>query len=556
MRTIDGTTCTASAAAEELSRFYSSVFYAKDCVPTITYPVLPLTDTLHEMTVNVETVLLTLLGLDTHKSPGADDITPVILKKCAQFLCSPLTDLFNLSLDCGTIPVDWKRGIITPIHKGGNRSDASNYRPVTLLPVISKVLERLVANRLTKHLEGNNLISTAQHGFRKGYSCVSNLLLTLNDWTKAVDMGYPIHACYLDMSKAFDRVNHHILMQKLKQHGITGKLLTWLENYLTDRFFQVRVDGALSQPVAVSSGVPQGSVLGPILFLIYVNDIPNLVTSKITIFADDIKIWTIVPTTEDCTRLQKDLDTLYDWSLRNKLPFNLQKCRMLNVGKRIDFPYKLGPQHLAWTDEEKDLGVWISRSLSNTHQCTAAYKKTSKILALLKRIFGRFTKQTLPRVFNTYIRPTMEYALQAWSPWLQKDIALLQRIYHRATKLVIGLQSKSYKERITSLHLLDFDYRRVRGDLILTYNILHTQNHPLQQLFSRRDTRATRTHEYSLAVPHSRVNCRRYFFAVRACFAWNSLPEHIVRSPTLNIFKAHLDTFLFTQAKIELVHPT
>ncbi|KAA3680345.1 uncharacterized protein DEA37_0005827 [Paragonimus westermani] len=188
---------------------------------------------------------------------------------------------------------------------------------------------------------------------------------------------------------------------------------------------------------------------------------------------------------------------------------------MVNVGKCVEFTYTLGPHRLAWTTDEKDSGVWISSSLKTSLQCTAVYKRTSKILALLKRIFGRFTRQTLPSILNTYIRPTMEYAVQVWSPWLQKDIVLLQRIYHRATKLVTGLQSKPYEERIESLKLFDFCYRRIRGDLIITYNILHTPNHPLQKLFVQREPRISRTHNYLLAVPHSRGNSRRYFFAVR-----------------------------------------
>ncbi|KAA3680909.1 uncharacterized protein DEA37_0008638 [Paragonimus westermani] len=551
LQTSEGTTATASAAAEELANFYSTVFCPKECVTLSLHPLLSPTDTLQDMTVNAESVLLILLGLNTKKSPGADEITPLILKQCARSLYTSLTDLFNLSLNCSMVPMDWKCGTITPIFKGGDRSDVSNYRPVTLLPVISKVLERLVANKLTKHLEGNNILSIAQHGFRKSHSCLSNLLLTLDDWTLAIDNGNPIHACYLDMSKAFDRVNHSILLQKLKQHGVTGKLLAWLENYLMDRVIQVRVDGALSKPVAVTSGVPQGSVLGPTLFLIYANDIPNLVRCKIILFADDIKLWASIHTSEDCVLLQEDLNALYDWSLRNKLPFNFQKCKMLNIGKCVEFTYTLGPHRLAWTTDEKDLGVWISSSLKTSLQCTAVYKRTSKILALLKRIFGRFTRQTLPSILNTYIRPKMEYAVQVWSPWLQKDIVLLQRIYHRATKLVTGLQSKPYEDRIESLKLFDFCYRRIRGDLILTYNILHTLNHPLQKLFVRREPRISRTHDYLLAVPHSQGNSRRYFFAVRVCFARNSLPQNVAHSPNLNIFKTNLDSFLSTPPKIE-----
>lgn len=441
--------------------------------------------------------------------------------------------------------------MITPIYKGGNRSAMSNYRPVTLLPVISKVLERIVANRINKHLEDNCLLSVAQHGFRKNHSCVSNLLLTLDDWTQTVDKGDSIHACYLDMSKAFDRVNHNVLMQKLEQHGIKGNLLAWLSDYLTDRSVQVRVDGAVSNTIAVTSGVPQGSVLGPILFLLYTNDIPKLVICKIILFADDIKLWARIRSFDDCTLLQKDLDVLHNWSVENKLPFNFGKCRVINIGKRFDFTYTLGSHQLAWTNEEKDLGVWISSSLKTSIQCNAVYKKTSQVLALLKRTFGRFTRETFPIIINTYIRPNMEYAVQAWSPWLQKDVTLLQRIYHRATKLVIGFQNMTYDERIAHLDLFDFYYRRIRGDLILTYKILNTPNHPLQSLFQRGPNRVTRQHRFSLAVPNSRLNCRRYFFSVRVCFLWNSLPESVVSCSNISLFKIALDSHIKTIGIIE-----
>ncbi|KER28530.1 hypothetical protein T265_04665 [Opisthorchis viverrini] len=214
--------------------------------------------------------------------------------------------------------------------------------------------------------------------------------------------------------------------------------------------------------------------------------------------------------------------------------------------------YTLGPQPLFWTSEEKALGVRVSSCLKNSLQCTAVYKRTSQVLSLLKRIFGRFTRLALPRVINTYTRPTVEYAIQAWSPWFQKDIILLQRIYHRATKLVIGLQNKPYEDRIASLNLFDFYYRRIRGDLILTYNILKTPNHPLEDLFVRRRTRTGRRHDFSLAVPYSRVNCRRNIFAVRVCFIWTSLPPNVVHSPSLTIFKNNLDAYLMSKPNVEL----
>ena len=550
LHTPDGMTSSASETAQQLADFYSSVYCPNDVIHL--HPESHGTSSVNvdKLILSPKHVLDTLLKLNSKSSPGADEITPFILKSCALFLFEPLTKLFNLSLQSSVVPQEWKRGMIVPIYKGGNRSSISNYRPVTLLSVISKVLERLVANELVKHLEVNGLLATSQHGFRKHHSCLTNLLLTLDDWTAASDRGISTHACYLDMSKAFDRVNHNILLQKLKQHGVTGQLLSWLQNYLTDRVAQVRVDGALSSPFLATSGVPQGSVLGPILFLIYVNDIPNLIHSKIALFADDIKIWTNVRTASKCTVLQQDLDVLYEWSLQNKIPFNLQKCKMLSIGKQYDRVYSIGPHQLTWTHEEKDLGVWINTSLKTSRQCTVVYKKTSKILGLLKRIFGQFSKQTLPRLMNTYIRPTMEYAIQAWSPWLQKDIDLMQRIYHRATKVVAGLQHRPYLERIASLNLFDFNYRRFRGDMILVYTILNTPDHPLRQLLVRREAGALRSNENSLAIPHSRLNCRRYFFTVRVCFSWNSLPCEVVQSPNLKLFKFNLDAFMCNTSRV------
>ena len=208
-----------------------------------------------------------------------------------------------------------------------------------------------------------------QHGFQRHRSCVSNLLLTLNDWTQADNEGGCIHACYLDFSKAFDKVNHGLLLQKLEHYGIRGPLLAWLEDYLSNRQARVRVDGILSREVRATSGVPQGSVLGPVLFLIYINDLPPLVQCRIILFADDAKLWMRIKNVSDCALLQRDLRTLYDWSISNGLPFNIRKCKVLSIGKNVEFQYTLGSQHLEWSQAEKDLGVWICRNLKPGSHC-------------------------------------------------------------------------------------------------------------------------------------------------------------------------------------------
>lgn len=537
-----GLTRTAQETANALAKFYSQVFTPKEILPL---PIIPsASETLDDILINPTIVTQHLLRLNIRKSPGADGITPLTLKVCCYQLSQPLSHLFNQSIKEGKIPEEWKSGVISPIYKGGCRSDVANYRPVTLLSAVSKVMERILTEQILNHLETHHLLSVAQHGFRRYRSCLSNLLTTLNDWTQALDEGSCVHACYLDISKAFDRVNHDLLLKKLQKLGIKGNLLTWLQDYLCDRHVRVCVDGVLSERVAVTSGVPQGSVLGPILFLIYVNDLPPLMMCKVVMFADDIKLWTRIKSVDDCLVLQRDLDTLHDWSISNKLPFNFTKCKMLQVGKKFDFTYHLGLQELVWSSAEKDLGVWICSNLKSNTQSQAVFKRTSRLLGILRRIFGRFSPITLPRILNTYLRPSMEYAIQAWAPWMRKDVSLLDRIYHRATKLVTGFQHLPYNERLQRLNILDFTQRRIRSDLILTFKILRVPDHPLKHLFQRVVDRTTRGHCASVIIPRSRRDCRRYFFSVRVTFIWNALPEDIVSATCVPAFKSKLDAFV------------
>ena len=551
LMTIAGLTTDAKQTADVFADFFQQVYAPVETNHNDLLLPTPTNESISEVCFKPESILLKLQSLKSNVSPGIDAITSLILKNCASHLYRPLTDMFTNSMICSRLPTEWKCSIVSPIYKAGSRSSAANYRPVSLLPTVSKVMEREIAEVIIAHMNRHNLFSDAQHGFRKTRSCVSNLLIALDDWTQALDAGHGVHVCYLDISKAFDRVNHNILIQKLKSYGILGNLLEWLRDYLRERHAMIRVDGAYSKKILVTSGVPQGSVLGPILFLIYINDLPAAIKNRLLLFADDAKLWTQIHSEENCVSLQKDLDALYKWSVVNKLPFNLSKCKVMQIGKSVNFKYRLGSQELEWVAQEKDLGVLISSNLKAGNQCLAVYKKTSSVLGMFQRLLGRFTHDIVPIIMNTYIRPRMEYGVQAWAPWMEKDIHLLQRIYHRVTKSVIGLQSLPYNDRLSRLNLFDFNYRRLRGDLILMFKAMKTADHPLKSLFTLQNQRSSRSHDMQVSIPHSRVNCRRYFFAVRVCFSWNYLPAYVAQSSTVDSFKRNLDKFMSARPTLE-----
>ena len=388
---------------------------------------VPSSATLGCVTFTPAVVEKKLSSLKKHSAPGNDELTPKLLSALASPLSTCLSAYFQQSLNDQQVPSRWKKGLITPIYKGGKRDDPTNYRPITLLPTISKTMEAIVADALRQFLEDNRLLTPYQHGFRNGHSCTSNLLLTRNDWSKHLDAGTEVDVLYLDFSKAFDRVHHATLLTKLAAYGVRNPLKGWIADYLHQRTVAVRISGVSSEQAPTTSGVPQGSVLGPLLFLLFINDLPSQLVSPCQLFADDIKIWRPIETPVDQDILQNDLSTILAWTAANHLPLNVGKCKLLSLRNRTPRTYKLGQQTIPQSAKERDLGVLIQHDLGNSAQAQKAAATANRHVGLILRALGPLDVDTARTLIITYSRPHVEFAIQAWSPWLVKDQILLEQ---------------------------------------------------------------------------------------------------------------------------------
>jgi hypothetical protein len=362
-------TKTAKEIAETLNDQYYSVFTDED---TSTIPNIPPkqleTPPLETFSVTQEEVTKALKNLKTEKSPGIDGIHPRPLKELADILAKPIHMIFQLSLSTGQLPRNWLDAVVSPIFKKGSRFLAENYRPVSLLCILCKLLESIITPQIVNHIRINHLACSQQHGFVKGKSTTTNLLEALNIWSEAMMHGIPVDILFLDYSKAFDTVPHRRLVKQLESFGINGGALAWIDSFLTDRRQKVRANGELSEFKPVKSGVPQGSILGPILFTLFVNDIPSELETIISMYADDTKVYTAITSESSITSLKSDLRKLETWAQLMQMKFHPAKCKVMHLGKnnpKETYQMKTaeGKYHnLEETELEKDLGVEIDRS--------------------------------------------------------------------------------------------------------------------------------------------------------------------------------------------------
>ncbi len=347
----------------------------------------------------------------------------------------------------------------------------------------------------------------------------------------------------MDFAKAFDKVPRDRLMEKLKSKGRCGNLLGWLRDWLTDRTQQVICEGQLSEPTSVDSGVPQGSVLGPPLFNVFIDDIDEAAAliDLILKFADDTKGMKVIESEKDREDLQKTLDNLFEWAESWGMKFNLQKCKIMHVGRNNPgYRYQMGGVDLEEVDEERDVGVVVHKTLKPAAQCRKAANTAMAVLSQIAKNFHFRDRHVFVRLYVQYVRPHLEFSTPAWSPWLKGDIETLENVQKKAVKMVTGLAGTTYEEKCRELGLETLEKRRWNQDMTQVFKIIHGKDKlsPTKLFRFRQESSHTRTagDPLYLSQVRARLDLRRNSFAIRVVDGWNKI-DYKDKSKSISAFK-------------------
>ena len=540
--------------ANRFNEFFASVFNTKTDEPGERLP--PRTEEkLLNVVINDDKVLKILQKLKTGKSPGPDGLHPRVLKEIGPQIAPALTTIFRTSMGTGILPQEWLLANVSPIFKKGNKHVAGNYRPVSLTCIVCKMFESLIREEIMEFLKTNKLLSPKQFGFLSRRSTTLQLLTVLDRWTSILDRGGAIDVIYFDFMKAFDKVSHGKLLQKLRAYGIDGNLLDWIRAFLSDRKQRVTVNGIHSSWEPVSSGVPQGSVLGPLLFVIFINDMPEVVDedSLLVMFADDAKLSREQASIDDKEVEQEDINNLYEWAKENGMSHHPGKCHVLKIGEReitlhdLFEPYKLGENILEVVENERDLGVYVDQDLTFEHHLAVKVKKANQIIGVIRRSFSFLDEETFLMLYKGMVRPHLEYANQVWAPRLNKHIEMLENVQRRATKLVPGLKGMEYEDRLRKLKLPTLSYRRLRGDLIEVYKVMTGKYDPevCEGLIVRREDDRSTGHPHKIFKERANREIRKNSFPHRVVDIWNRRRMGgVVKAESVKDFEFRLDSIL------------
>lgn len=497
---------------------------------------------LDDITFTYEYVMKVITRLKPKHSAGPDGFSPFLIKHLAHSIALPLMLLFSASFVSGSLPAEWKTAIVTPVFKKGLSNDVNNYRPISLTSIICRIMESVIKLQLVDYLLKHDLITKQQHGFLFRRSTCTQLLECTNDWSLSLNVKKSTDVVYVDFSKAFDSVSHSKLHVKLEAYGIEGKLLSWLSAYLDNRSQMVKVGNCFSSCSAVLSGVPQGSVLGPVLFLVFINDIVHMFGDGVTVklFADDVKIYVTINDVNDKCKLQNGLDALLNWSVEWQLNVCPSKCMVLHIGScNSDLNYEMNGKPLPAVREIRDLGIIVDKDLKfNKHICTVVSKAHQRA-SLILRCFKSRDPSLLFKAFITYARPIVEYCSPVWNPHYVANINKIESVQRRFTKRLLGFKNLPYFTRLDLVNAETLEFRRLILDLTMVFKVLNeivfVDGSSLFQL--QAPVYCTRGHDMRIQKQFCRVNSRAHNFNCRVVSAWNSLPITVIKSPSVYAFK-------------------
>ena len=501
--------------------------------------------------ISEQHVFRLLSKLSIHKSAGPDKISGRLLKLASPCISFSLARIFNSSISKGIFPNDWKCARVTPIFKSDLHSDPSNYRPISILPIVARLFERIIFDQFYDYLMMNNLLAPEQSGFRPMHSTVSALLKATDLWLTNMDEGLLNGILFVDLKKAFDTVNHDILIRKLSLFGVKGSVLSWFLSYLSDRRQHCCVNGVASSEKFITHEVPQGSVLGPLLFIIYINDFPKCLSEAIpNMYADDTNITITASNSREIeTNLNGELVRINRWLRANRLHINTAKTEYMVVASaprlsalETDPVIALSNSIIKRVTSKNSLGVIIDDKLNWNDQIDKVIKKVSCALKVIRRMKQFVPTSTLLDIYNSIVLPHFDYCSSVWGNCGKVLRDKLQKLQNRAARVITfaHLDTPS-SEALDSLNWESLEQRRLRLDSNFMYKVTHglTPNY-LFELFkktSERHNYALRGAEHNLVLPKPMRDFRKRSFSYRGAVTWNSLATQLREAPSLSSFR-------------------
>jgi hypothetical protein len=537
--------------AELLQTIFATMFTTDNgLIPLVSTP--PITNTsLSNVIFSSVLVKRAIRKLKAKSKGGPDGLPPIFIKTCSDQLSTPLAYVYSQCMEFSYLPPDWLRAYITPVFKKGDPSSPLNYRPIALTCTICKIMEVVIKDQLLNYLLRNSLISKHQHGFLSKHSTTTNLLESTHDWIVSFTNCCNVDVVYIDFARAFDSIVFTKLLAKLEHYGITGKLLTFMSAFIHNREQCVVLDNCFSSVTSVLSGVPQGSVLGPVLFLIFINDVSSTCVgqAKLKLFADDVKLYSSFNVdVSNCGDLQQSLDLLSSWANSWQLNINISKCTVLSIHHKsqskptIPHPYFINGSQLTNSSSVTDLGILVDSHLTFNHHISNILTKASQRVGVFFRGFSSRHIALMKKAFITYIRPPLEFNSNIWNPTKKYLIDKLESIQRRFTKRVPSISHLSYLDRLRALDLEPLELRRLKFDLIQYYKVLNNLSSiDPSSYFQLHYPPPSSRHPAPFLQKSSNFNKSlqsTFFFRYLDC--WNALPANVKQSSSLTSFKRQL----------------